>query len=135
MLQRLPVTLAQVQAGNNSENYIWILKLTDKLDLRKGGKSITWSKLSICYIWKNIKGSYKNNRFKISIPTWNDEFELPDESYFVSDIQEYYENKKKHNEGIDNSTLRIYVSKIENRITFKIKTGYYLELLTPETIK
>ena len=92
MLQRLPITLAQVQAGNNSENYIWILKLTDKLDLRKGGKSITWSKLSICYIWKNIKGSYKNNRFKISIPTWNDEFELPDESYFISDIQEYYEN-------------------------------------------
>ena len=43
--------------------------------------------------------------------------------------------KKKRNENIDKPSIRIYANKIENRITFKIKTGYYLELLTPETMK
>ena len=42
---------------------------------------------------------------------------------------------KKHSENIDNPSVRIYVNKIENRITFKIKNGYYLELLTSETMK
>ena len=80
---------------------------------------------------ENIKISYKNNKFKTSAPTWNGEFELPDGSYLVSDIQDYFEYiLKKHNEDIDNPSIRIYVNKIENRITFKIKTGYYPELLT-----
>ena len=86
-------------------------------------------------MWKNIKRSYSNNDFKISAPTWNDKFELPDGSYSVSDFQDYFKYiKKKHKENIDNPSMRIYVNKTENRITFKIKTGYYLELLTPETI-
>ena len=94
------------------------------------------SNLSIYYTWKNIKSSYNNNKFKISAQTWNDKFELPDGSYSVSDIQDYFESiSKKHNEKIDDPSIRIYVNKIENRITFKIKTGYYLELLTPETMK
>ena len=85
---------------------------------------------------KNIKSSYNNNKFKISAPTWSEEFELPDGSYSVSDIQDYFEYiLKKHSESVDNPSIRIYVNKIENRITFKIKSGYYLELLTPETMK
>ena len=81
----------------NSENsktfkpYVLILKLTDKLDLRRGGKIIVLSNLSIYYTWKNIKGSYNNNKLKISAPTQNDKFELPDESYCVSNIQDYFE--------------------------------------------
>ena len=76
----------------NSENsktskpHVSILKLTDKLDLRRGEKSIALSNLSIYYTWKNIKRSYNNNKFKISALTWNDEFELPDGSYSISDI-------------------------------------------------
>ena len=126
----------------NSENsktfkpHVSIPKLTDKLDLRRGESSIVLSNLSIYYTWKNKKSSYNNNKFKISAPTWNDKFELPDGSYSVSDIQYYFEYfLKKHNEKIDNPSVRIYVNKIEDRITFKIKTGYYLELLTPETMK
>ena len=126
----------------NSENsrtskpHILILKLIDKLDLRIGKKVIALSNLSIYYTWKNIKSSYNNNKFKISAPTWNDKFELPDGSYSVSDIQDYFEYiLKKHGENIDNTSIRIYVNKIENRISFKIKTGYYLELLTSETMK
>ena len=118
--------------SKTSEPHVLILKLTDKLDLRRGEKIIALSNLSIYYTWKNIKSSYNNNKFKISAPTWNDEFELPDGSYSVSDIQDYFEYiLKKHGENIDKSSVKIYVNKIENRITFK----YSLELLTPETMK
>ena len=126
----------------NSENsktfnlHILILKLANKLDLRIGKKVIALSNFSIYYTWKNIKRSYNNNKFKISAPTWNDEFELPDGSYSVSDIQDYFEDVlKKHGEDIDKPSVQIYVTKIENRVTFKIKNGYSLELLTPETMK
>ena len=82
------------------------------------------------------KNSYNNNKFKISAPTWNDKFELPDGSYSVSDIQDYFEYiLKKHGEDIDKPSVQIYVNKIENRVTFEIKNGYSLELLTPETMK
>ena len=70
--------------------HVLTLKLTSKLDLRIGEKVIALSNLSIYYTWRNIKSSYNNNKFKISAPTWNDEFELPDESYSVSDIQDYF---------------------------------------------
>ena len=120
-----------------SEHHVLVLKLTDKLDLRRGQKTVALSNRSIYYTWKNIKSSYNNNnKFKISAPTWNEEFELPHGSYSISDIQDYFEYVlKKHSESVDNPSIRIYVNKIENRITFKIKNGYYLELLTPETMK
>ena len=122
--------------SRTSEHHVLVLKLTDKLDLRRGQKTVALSNLSIYFTWKNIKSSYNNNKFKISAPTWNEEFELPDESYSVSDIQDYFEYiLKKYSESVDNPSIRIYVNKIENRITFKIKSGYYLQLLTPETMK
>ena len=68
-----------------SEPHILILKLTDKLYLRRGEKSIALSNLSIYYSWKTLTISYNNNEFEISAPTWNDKFELPDGSYSVSD--------------------------------------------------
>ena len=72
----------------------------------------------------------------MSAPTWNEEFELPDGSCFVSDGQDYFKYIfKKHESVAGNSSVMIYVNKIENAITFKIKTGYYLELLTLETRK
>ena len=122
--------------SKTSEYHVLVLKLTDKLDLRRGQKTVALSNLSIYYTWKNIKSSYNNNKFKISAPTWNEEFELPDGSYSISDIQDYFKYiLKKHSESVDNPPIRIYVNRIENRITFKIKSGYYLELLTPETMK
>ena len=109
-----------------------LLKLSDKINLERSDKYVALSNLSIYYTWKDIKKSYKNNKFKISAPTWNEEFELPDGSYSVSDIQDYFEYiLKRHGEKTDNPSIRIYLNKTENRITFKIKTGYYLELLTP----
>ena len=118
------------------EHNALVLKLTDKLDLRRGQKTVALSNLSICYTWKNVKNSYNNNKFKISVPTWSEEFELPDGSYSVSDIQDYFEYiLKKHSESVDNPSIRMYINGIKNRITFKIENGYYLELLTPETMK
>ena len=126
----------------NSENsktskpHVLTLKLTDKLDLKLGKKVIALSNLSICYTWKNIKNSHNNNKFKISAPTWNDKFELPDASYSILDILDYFEYiLKKYGENIAKLQVQIYVNKIENRVTFKNKIGYSLELLTPETME
>ena len=126
----------------NSENsrtlkpHILVLKLVNKLDLRFGEKVIALLNLSIYYTWKNIKRTYNNNKFKISAPTWNDEFELPDGSYSISDLQDCFEYiLKKHREDIDTPSVQIYVNKIENRVIFKIKNKFSLEPLTSETMK
>ena len=77
-------------------------KLTYKLDLRLDKKVIALSNLSIYYTWNNIKSSYNNNKFKISTPTWNEEFTLPDGCYSVSDIQDYFKYiLKQHGENAD----------------------------------
>ena len=62
--------------SKTSEPHVLILKLTDKLDLRRGEKSTALSNLSIYYTWKNKKSSCNNNKFKISAPTWNDKFHI-----------------------------------------------------------
>ena len=122
--------------SKTSEPHVLILKLTDKLDLGRGEKIVDLSNLSIYYTRKNIKSSYNNNQFKISAPTWNDKFELPDGSYTVSNIQDYFESiLRKHGENTDKPSVQTYVNKIENRVTFKVKDGYSLEFLTPETMK
>ena len=82
------------------------------------------------------KKPHKNNKFKRLAPICNEEFELPDGSYSVSDIQGYFEYiLKKHDTVTENPSIMIYVNKIENKITFKMKAGYYLQLLTTETMK
>ena len=76
------------------------------------------------YTRQNIKKSYNNN-FKISAPTWNDKFELPDGSYSISNIQDYFEYiLNKHGEKLDNPSIRIHVNRIENRSTFKVLSFY-----------
>ena len=122
--------------SKTAEPQVLTLKLTNKLDLRIGENIIALSNISICYTWRNMKSSYNNNKFKISAPTWNDKFELPDGLYSASDIQDHFEYiLEKHGKDIDKPSVKIYVNKIENRIIFKIKNGYNLELLTPKTMK
>ena len=92
--------------------------------------------LNIYYTWKNIKSAYNNNKFKISAPTWNDEFDLPDGSYSVAYIQDDFKFIIKKQETLtENSPVQIYPNKIKNRIAFKVKTGYKLGLLSSETMK
>ena len=123
--------------SKTSEPHRFKLDLTDKLNLKNPNKNMALANLSIYYTWKNIKSEYNNNKFKISAPTWNETFDLPaDGSYSISDIQDYFEFIiKKHETLTENPPVQIYSNKIEKRIIFKIKTGYKLELLTPETMR
>ena len=85
--------------SETSDPYRLILNLTDKIDLRRKDKYTVLSNLTIYYTWKNIKKSNKNNKFKISAPTWNEKLELPDGSYSISNIQYCFEYiLKKHGE-------------------------------------
>ena len=119
---------------NESDRFLY--QFTDKLSLKNPNKNMALANSSICYTWKNIKSEYNNNKFKISAPTWNDTFDFPDGSYSVSDIQDYFEYIiKKHETIADNPPVQIYANKIKNRIVFKIKTGYKLELLSDETVQ
>ena len=121
---KMDMKFVNSENSKTSEPHILILKLTDKLDLRRGERIIAWSIISIYYTWKNIKSSYNNNKLKISAPTWNDKFELPDGSYSASDIQDYFKYiLKRHGENIDNPSVKIYVNKIKikNRIALELK--------------
>ena len=80
--------------------------------------------LSIYYTWKNIKSEYNNNKFEMSVPTWNDELDLSVRLYSVSDIQDYFEFIiKKYETLTENPPIQIYLNKTKNRIVLKIKTG------------
>ena len=122
--------------SKTSEPYKFKLDLTDTLNLKNPNKNMTLANLSIYYTWKNIKSEYNNKKFKISTPTWNDTFDLPDRSYSIDDIQDYFKFIiRKHETLTENPPVEIYPNKIKNRIVLKIKTGYKLELLTPETMR
>ena len=84
---------------------------------------------------ENIRKQYKNNKLKIIAPTWNDEFELPDSSYSVSDIQGYVKCIKKHKSVTAIPPICVDINRINNRLVFKIKDRYKLQLQTPETMK
>ena len=79
------------EKSKTSKSHVLKLKFTSKLDLRIGEKVIALSNLSIYYLCRNIKSLYNNNKFKISASTWNGELGLPDGSYSVSDIQDYFQ--------------------------------------------
>ena len=117
----------------NSENsktskpHALIFKLTNKLDLRMDEKVIASSNLSIYFTWENIKSSYNNNKFKISAPTWNDQFELPDGPYSVSDIQNYFEYTLKNMQKIlINHQYRYMQIKLKIELHLKLKMGIAL---------
>ena len=139
MFGRLPIALAQLKSGNNSkklkmksDNYCilymknesnkFIYQFSEKLNIKTpNNKNIGLVNLSIYYSWKNIKFAYNNNKFKISAPTWNDKFELPDGSYSISDFQDYFEFIiKKHGTLTENLPVQIYPNKTKKRSAFKI---------------
>ena len=122
--------------SKTNECHRFRLTLADKRNLKDPNKNMALANFSIYYTWKNIKYSYNNNKFKISAPAWNDEFDLPDGLYSISDIQDYFEYIiKKHEATADNPPAQTFTNKIKSRIVFKIKTDYKLQLLSPETMK
>ena len=120
--------------SQTNEPHRFKLDLTNKLNLKN--QNVALANLSIYYTGKNIKSEYNNNKFEISAPTWVDTFDLPDGSYSIADIQDYFEfNIKKHEPLTENPPIHVFPNKIKNRIVFKIKAGYKLELLTPEIMR
>ena len=74
-----------------NEPHKFVLNLSQRLNLKSSNKLVALQSLSIYYTWKNIRKQHKNNKLKIIAPAWNDEFKLPDGSYSVSDIQNYFQ--------------------------------------------
>ena len=108
--------------GETKEPHIFFLNLSQRLDLTSASKDVALQNLSIYYTWKNIRKQYKNNKVRIIAPTWNDEFELPDGSYSVSDIQDYIEYIiKKHETLTTIPHIHICINRINNRLVFKIR--------------
>ena len=114
---RMDTIFINSENSKTSDSHILLLNLTDKVNQKRSGKYIALSNLSIYYIQKNIKKSYKN-KIKILAPTWNEEFELPNGSYSASDIQDCFEYINKSQTVTDNPSIVIYLNKIKNRITF-----------------
>ena len=122
--------------SKTNESHRFKYDLIDKLDLKNPNKNMALSSLSIYYTWKNVKSTYNNYKFKISAATWNETFDLPDGSYNIQEIQNYFEYIiKKHETIAETAPILIYANNITNKIVFKIKTGYKLELLSEETMK
>ena len=114
------------------EPHTFFLNLSQRLDFRGWNKHIALQNLSIYYTWKNIRKQHKNNKLKIIAATWNEEFKLPNGSYYVSDLQDYIEHCiKKHKTLTAISPINVHI----NRFVFKIEDGYKLELQTSETKK
>ena len=108
--------------SKTNEPHRFKLDLADKLNLKNPNKNIALVNLSIYYTWKNIKAEYNNNKFKTSTPTWNETIDLPDGSYTIDNIQDYFEIIiKKHETSTNNPSIKIYSNKIKNRIVSKIK--------------
>ena len=105
--------------SKTNETHRLKLDLADKLNLKNPNNNMALANLSIYHTWKNIKSEYNNNNFKVSAPTWNNTFDLLDESYSIADIQDYFEFIiKKHETITENPSIQIYPNKIKNRITF-----------------
>ena len=100
----------------------FVLNLSERVDLRSSNKHVAIQNLSIYYTWKNIRKQYKNYKLEIITPTWNDEFELQDDSYSVSDIQDFVEYIiKKHEILTTISPSHVYINRISNKLVFKMK--------------
>ena len=122
--------------SKTNESGKFVLDLSERLDLRSSDKYIDRQNLSIYYTWKNIRKQYKKNKIKIIAPTWNEEFELSGGSYSVSGIEDYIEYIIKKYETLTTiASIHVHFNRTNNRLVFKIKDGYKLELQTRETTK
>ena len=123
-----------MEISKTNEPNKFVLQLSQRFDFRTSNKHVLLQNSYISYTWKNIRKQYKNNKLKILASAWNYEFDLRAGTYSVSDIQDYIEYIiKKHETLTTNPSIHVYVNKINNRLVFKIKEGYKLELQRPGT--
>ena len=116
--------------SETSEPHRLLLNLANKINLKESEKCLALSNLSMYYKWKNIKKSYKNSKSKIIAPALN-EYLIYLINQILYQIFKIISNVSLKNGGKTGSpSIEIDINKIENKITFKIRAGYYLELLT-----
>ena len=128
--------LMNTENSKTDEPHKFVLNLSQRLDLRSSDKYVAYENLSIYSAWKNIRKQYQNNKLQIIAPTQNDEFELPDGSYSLLDIQDYIEYIIKNHETLTAiPPIHFYINRINDRLMFEIKDDYKLEFQTPETMK
>ena len=126
----------KIENSKTNVPHKFVLNLSQNLGLGSSNKHVALENLSIYYMWKNIRKQYKNNKLKIIGQALNYEFELPHSSYFVPDIQDYIKYAiRKHKTLTAIPPIHVYMNRINNRLVFKTKDGYRLELQTPETMK
>ena len=117
--------------SNTNEKYKIVLNLSQSLDIKSSNKNVALQNLSIYYTWENVRKQHKNNKLKILAPTWYGEFELPNRSYSVSDVQDYVKYIiKKQETLITIPPFHVYINRTNNRIMLKIKDGYKLQPFT-----
>ena len=117
-------------------NHTSLFLICQILDLRTPNEHVAPQNWSIYYTWKNIWQRFRNNKLEIIAPMWNDEYELPDGSYSVSDVQDYTEHIIKNHDTLrTNPPFQIYINRINKRLVFKTKDGYKVELQAPEIMK
>ena len=98
----------------------FVVHWLERLELRSSDKHVALQNMPIYYLWKNIKKLYRNNELKIISPTWNDEFELHNDSYSVLDMQDY----SMYDETLStNPPIHICINSINNKLVFKMKDG------------
>ena len=136
MKNKIEQLFMNTEKGKTNEPHKLVLDLSQRLDLRSLDKHVPLQNFSIYYTWKKLRKQYKDVKLKIIAPTWNYQFELPDGSYSVLDIQDYVKFViKKHETLTTIPPIHVYIHRINNRLMFKIKNGYKSELQTPETMK
>ena len=120
----------------SNETNKFVLNLSQRLNLRRSDKHLALQKFIYLLHVENIRKQYKSNKLKIMTPAWNDEFEFPDGSYSVLDIEDYIEYIIKKHEALTTiPPIHFYSNRINNRLVFKIKDGYKLELQTLKSLK
>ena len=127
-----------MNAENSKTNELqkFVLNLSQRWDLRSSNKHVYFKMDLFITRGKNKRKQYKNSKQKIITPTWNYEFELPDNSYSVPDIQDYIGYIIKIQETLTTiPAICVYINRMNNRLVFKIKGAYKLELKTLETMK
>ena len=91
-----------------SDSHRFLLNISDKINIKRSDKYVALTNPSVYSAWKNIKKLYNSNKFKISAPTWNEKFGLPDGSFSISDIQHYFKYIIKIHETVtENPLIRI----------------------------
>ena len=107
---KMEIIFMNSENSKTNEPHRLRLDLTDKLNFKNPKKNMALANLSIYYTWKNIKTEYNNNKFKISAPTWNETFDLPDGSYSIADMLDYFEFIiNKHETLTENPSVQIYL--------------------------